>query len=379
MRVGMMRPRSHPMKEAHDVNDASRPASQALVPDEGGRHAQSRSVGPEEADIRLDRWFKRHFPDLAHSTLQKLLRSGQVRVDGKRAEAGTRLMAGQAMRIPPLLASGELDRPPASSPPEAARQQAMRLDDAAIKTLQAMVIYKDEEILVLNKPPGLAVQGGTGQARHLDGMLDFLRFEAQDRPRLVHRLDKDTSGCLLLGRSAAAAARLAEHFRSRRARKIYWAVTVGVPSPWQGRIDLPLAKEMAAGGERMMVDAQAGQWAQTYYAVLERAHDRAAFVALWPKTGRTHQLRVHMHAIGAPVLGDGKYAGQGAFLEGTDLPRQLHLHARRLILPHPVRAKGLLDVTAPLPEHMRQAWDYFGFSAHRKDDPFAGLDDGESA
>lgn len=331
---------------------------------------ETRLVAEDEADVRLDRWFKRHYPAVNHGALQKLLRTGQVRVDGKRADANTRLAPGQTVRIPPLP-----DTAPAPAPVEG--QGSMKagtplFTDKEVAALRACVLYRDADVIVLDKPAGLAVQGGTGQTKHLDAMLDLLKFDAEGRPKLVHRLDKDTSGCLVLARNSFAASRLTESFRGRDARKIYWAITVGVPEPHQGRIDLSIAKEMAAGGERMMVDERNGQRAQSYYTVLEHAHRKAAFVALWPRTGRTHQLRVHMEAIGTPILGDGKYAGQAAFIDGADMMRQLHLHARRIIIPHP--RGGMVDVTAPLPEQMKSAWDYFGFSMNLKEDPFSALD-----
>jgi 23S rRNA pseudouridine955/2504/2580 synthase len=322
-----------------------------------------RQVAADEAEIRLDRWFRRHFPQLSHGRLEKLLRTGQVRVDGHRVKASDRLEAGQTVRVPPLadgdaLAAG--DRPPPR--PAVTRRDG---DD-----LLARVLYRDDDVLVLDKPAGLAVQGGTGTTRHLDAMLDALRFGAAERPRLVHRLDKDTSGVLVLARTALAATRLSETFRGKEARKIYWALTAGVPKPAQGRIDLPLAKETSARGERVAADAEDGRRAVTLYTIVEKAHRQAAFVALWPLTGRTHQLRVHMQAIGTPILGDGKYGGHDAFLAGAELPRKLHLHARRLILPHPRGGKAI-DVTAPLPPHMAQSWAYFGFSPDSRDDPFA--------
>lgn len=330
---------------------------------------ETKLVAEDEADIRLDRWFKRHYPHVGHGVLQKLLRTGQVRVDGKRADANTRLMAGQSVRIPPLPDAAPA---PAEGQETAAKSSKPLFSDKEVAALRACVLYRDADVIVLDKPAGMAVQGGTGQAKHLDAMLDLLKFDAPGRPKLVHRLDKDTSGCLVLARNAFAATRLTESFRGRDARKIYWAITVGVPEPHQGRIDLFISKEMAAGGERMMVDERNGQRAQSYYTVLEHAHRKAAFVALWPRTGRTHQLRVHMDAIGTPILGDGKYAGQKAFIDGADMKRQMHLHARRIIIPHP--RGGTIDVTAPLPDHMRGAWDYFGFSANLKEDPFAALD-----
>jgi 23S rRNA pseudouridine955/2504/2580 synthase len=329
---------------------------------------ETRTVEPDEADVRLDRWFKRHFPDVTHGHLQRLLRTGQVRVDGKRAEANARLAAGQVIRIPPLghaaPVAEELVRPQPKKP---------AMSEKEIAALQAMVLYRDDDVIAIDKPAGLAVQGGTGTTKHLDAMLDALRFGSKERPRLVHRLDKDTSGVLLLARTPFAAAKLTEMFRGRDVRKIYWAVTVGVPKPHQGKIDLALAKEGGPQGERVAGDEDDGKRALTYFSVLENVGKQAAFVALWPRTGRTHQLRVHMAAIGTPILGDGKYAGQGATLPGAEVPKKLHLHARRLILPHP-RGNRTIDVSAPLPEHMATTWKYLGFSANLRDDPFAGVE-----
>lgn len=323
----------------------------------------TRTVAADEADIRLDRWFRRHFPILAHGRLEKLLRTGQVRVNGKRAKAGDRLEPGQVIRVPPLAEATPPDelRPPA--------RPAVSAKEAA--ELQARVLYRDADVLVIDKPAGLAVQGGTDTKKHLDGMLDALQYEAEERPRLVHRLDKDTSGVLVLARNTFAAARLAEAFRAKETRKYYWAVTVGVPKPFQGKIDAALAKESTRHGERVAADAEDGKRAVSLYQVVEHAWKKAAFVALWPVTGRTHQLRVHLAAIGTPVMGDGKYGGQDAFLAGAEIPRQLHLHARRLILPHPRGQGRVIDVMAPLPPHMAATWKYLGFNATDDGDPFA--------
>ncbi len=321
-------------------------------------------VAAGDDGMRLDRWFRREYPGLTHGRLEKLLRTGQVRVGGKRAKASQRLASGQMLRIPPM---GDVPPPQASrrSPTLSAK------DETAIRE---MVLYRDEDVIALAKPPGLATQGGTGQSRHLDGMLDALRFEATERPRLVHRLDRDTSGVLLLARSAAAARTLAESFRGKTARKYYWALVAGMPEPRRGTIDLPLAKRAVGHKEAVAADPDEGKRAVTHFTTLETVGRKAAWLAFWPRTGRTHQLRVHAAAIGCPILGDGKYGGQAAFLPGAEIPKQLHLHARRLVLPHP-SGRGMIDVTAPLPEHMRASWAYFGFDENEADpDPFAELD-----
>ena len=329
---------------------------------------QTHVVPAEEAELRLDRWFKRHFPALSHGRLEKLLRTGQVRVDGRRAKAGLRLAQGQIVRVPPL---GEGDKPAAATGPRATSPRA--LSDKEARFAQSLVIYRDEDIIAVDKPPGLAVQGGSRTERHLDGLLDALRFGASERPRLAHRLDKDTSGVLLLGRSAHAAARLAEAFRKKTTRKIYWAITVGVPKPFRGRIDLPLAKLSGRSGERVSPEDGEGKRAITYYTVVEHLGRTAAWVALWPVTGRTHQLRVHLAALGTPILGDGKYGGGGAFLAGEGHSKKLHLHARAIALPHP-RTGRPFAVAAPLPEHMRATWRFFGFDPETVEDPFAALE-----
>ena len=233
--------------------------------------------------------------------------------------------------------------------------------------LAGRVLYKDDDVIVLDKPAGLAVQGGTGTKRHLDAMLDALRFGA-DRPRLVHRLDRDTSGVLLLARTANAAAKLTAAFRSRAARKIYWAAVAGVPHPAEGRIDLPLAKAGGPKGERVAADEEEGQRAVTRYRVADRAGKRAAWLVLEPETGRTHQLRVHAEAMGTPILGDGKYGGRDAFLKGGSVSPKLHLHARAIRLPHP--RGGQIEVAARLPPHMAETWRFFGFDPARESHPF---------
>ena len=234
-----------------------------------------------------------------------------------------------------------------------------------------MILHRDEAVIVLDKPPGLAVQGGTRTERHLDGMLDALRFDSDERPRLVHRLDKETSGVLVIARSAAAAAFLARAFRDKTTRKIYWALVAGLPKPAQGRIDLALAKQPAQGGERVRADPDDGKHAVTYYRVIDGAADQASWLALLPVTGRTHQLRAHCAAIGTPILGDAKYGTAASHLAAVPGAHRLHLHARAIAIPHP--QGGILRVTAPLPPHMRQSWQFFGFPGD-VEDPFAGLE-----
>lgn len=324
-----------------------------------------RVVAASEADMRLDRWFRTHFPDLGHGHLQKLLRKGQVRVDGKRAKANARLHPGAEVRVPPLgVATGTTEKRGAPD--------TVPLSDQDAEFIQSLVLYRDDDVIALNKPPGLAVQGGTGTYRHIDGMLEGLRFGAEETPRLVHRLDRDTSGVMLLGRSRAATAALGKVFRGRQARKIYWAIVVGIPDLYDGRIDLPVSKLPGKAGERMAVDEDEGQRAITYYRVLETAGRRLAWIALWPQTGRTHQLRVHTAAMGCPILGDGKYGGQEAFVAGQGLSRKLQLHARELSIPHPSTGAPLV-VRAPLPDHMRETWNFFGFDPDAEEDPFAEL------
>lgn len=307
---------------------------------------QTRAVESDEAGIRLDRWFKRHFPDVTHGQLQKMLRTGQVRVAGKRAEASTRLEEGQEIRVPP-----QAIEPPKT---EIAKKSARDISD-----LKKLILFQDDDILVLNKPAGLAVQGGTGIRDSVDKMLEALTDAKNGKPKLVHRLDRDTSGVLLVARNVFAASRLAESFRHRDTQKIYWGVTIGVPKPEKGRIDVALAKR----GESMIVAGKKDEDAKhaiTVYQNMERAEFQMAFVAMWPITGRTHQLRVHMAHLGTPLLGDklyGKPVPEG--MPSQELGKGLHLHAQRLIIPHP--RKGTIDVRAPLGVELRKTWDWFGF------------------
>jgi 23S rRNA pseudouridine955/2504/2580 synthase len=316
---------------------------------------KTRTVTEDEADIRLDRWCRRHFPGLQQSLIQKWCRNGNIRVDGARAEPNTRLNAGQSVRIP------EMDAPAEPKP-------IHRVDPHDAKDLQQSVIYQDDQILVINKPYGLPVQGGPGIVRHLDAMLDVLRFGSEHRPRLVHRLDRDTTGLMLLARTPGTAGKLAALFRGRDIQKTYWAVVAGRPVPVEGRIDLPLKRVGGSRGERTAPadrDDPDGARAVTDYLTLDNAAQKLAWLELKPLTGRTHQLRVHCVAIKAPILGDEKYEEPdqnlafSALIEG--LSSDLHLHARRLELPHP--AGGTLAVEADLPPHMKATFKTLGFHA----------------
>jgi 23S rRNA pseudouridine955/2504/2580 synthase len=300
-------------------------------------------VQESDSDIRLDRWFKRHHPGLTHGPLEKALRKGEIRLNGKKAKASDRITTGQVIEIRFKIPEGEARKPevPKFTP-----------EDAAL--LQEAVLYKDADVIVINKPPGLPVQGGSGITKSVDSMLDCLRFEARERPKLVHRLDRDTSGVLVLARSAKVATRLMHAFKSKEAEKFYWALVKGVPEILQGKIDLPLAKQEDGDMEKVSVDEEDGKRAVTFYRVVERLSKTLAWVELMPVTGRTHQLRVHMATIGHPILGDGKYGAREAFIDGMELSRKLHLHARRIMIP------GLIDVTAPLPKHMQNSWKTLG-------------------
>lgn len=308
------------------------------------------TVAPDDDGVRLDRWFKRHLPQVGFAMVSRWARTGQLRVDGKRAKPEDRLAAGQTLRVPP---GG--DDPARSAP------QRRQLSEAELEEAEAMLLHRDKSAIVLNKPPGLATQGGTKTAHHVDGLLDAFAGDKGPRPRLVHRLDKDTSGVLLVAATPGSAAFFSKRFSGRSARKIYWALVAGVPDVAQGTIDAPLTKQPGTGGEKMHVDKENGQSARTVYRVVDRAGNRAAWVELQPLTGRTHQLRAHMAAIGHPIVGDGKYGGQDAFLTGS-ISRKMHLHARRLIIDHPDGAP--LDVTAPLPEHFAASMEQLGFDEH---------------
>ena len=312
------------------------------------------TVGPDDDDVRLDRWFKRNLPEIGFATISRWARTGQIRVDGKRADPADRVSAGQVLRVPPGTAM------PAGNASGVKKPRVCEpLDAEQVARAEAMVITQDRAAIVLNKPPGLATQGGSGTFDHVDRLLDAFAGEDEPRPRLVHRLDKDTSGVLLIARTPGSAAFFSKRFSGRSAKKTYWALIVGVPEEREGVIEAALAKQPGSGGEKMHVDIENGAPAKTKYRVIDRAGNRAAWVELQPLTGRTHQLRVHMAAIGHPIVGDGKYGGQLAFLTGS-VSRKMHLHARRLVIDHP--QGDTIDVTAPLPEHFAATLEQLGFT-----------------
>jgi 23S rRNA pseudouridine955/2504/2580 synthase len=311
------------------------------------------TVGTDDDDIRLDRWFKRHLPQVGFATISRWARTGQIRVDGKRVAPEDHVLRGQLIRVPPGDTHVKGPVAPRGSKPR------VPLTDAQLELADRIVLHRDPAAIVINKPPGLATQGGSGTHEHVDGLLDAYAHDGP-RPRLVHRLDKDTSGALLVAATPGSAAFFAKRFATRDTTKIYWALCVGVPSIDEGLIDLPLAKQPGTGGEKMMVDkSEQGQPSKSRYRVIDRAGNSACWVELQPFTGRTHQLRVHMAAIGHPIVGDGKYGGQDAFLTGS-ISRKMHLHARRIIIPHPDGTP--LDVEAPLPEHFAASMAQLGFN-----------------
>ena len=347
-----------PAAKAAPAKAAATAPAKAAAPKGVSLDVRQFRVGADDDGIRLDRWFQRHLPDIGFNSVSRWARTGQLRVDGARAAPGDRLTEGQLIRVPPAEPKAAETAKPRRVRPELSEDQ--------ITFAQNLVIHRDAQAIVINKPPGLATQGGTKTDDHVDGLLDALEFELDQRPKLVHRLDKDTSGALLIARTARSAAYFAKAFSSRTARKVYWAIVMGVPSIEDGMIELPIAKQPGTGGEKMHVDEAEGLPARSRYRVIERAGNRAAWVELQPHTGRTHQLRVHMAAIGHPIVGDGKYGGKEAFLSGT-ISRKMHLHARRIRVDHP--DGGRVDVRAELPEHFATSLVSLGFDISAGDLP----------
>jgi 23S rRNA pseudouridine955/2504/2580 synthase len=335
---------------------APRPAQEPGTTHPETERARTVAVSADEAGMRVDRFLEAKFPKLSFSHIQRVIRKGELRVDGKRVDGKDRLQAGQKVRIPPLRLEA---------------QQNVVSSEADEKTralLRSMILHEDADVVVLNKPIGLAVQGGAGTSRHIDGMLEVWRDGSGQRPRLVHRLDKDTCGCLLVARTRFAAAALAQTFRSRQARKIYWALVAGVPKPLQGRISTFLAKDEREDESFMRVarhGEEGASHAVTYYAVIETCAQQLAWLSLKPVTGRTHQLRAHLAHIGHPIIGDPKYFNKENWSLPGGVQNRLHLLARRIVVPHP--RGGIIDVTAPLPPHMVQTFNLLGLDLDRYD------------
>jgi len=346
----------HAPRSADRQADGARASAQDDVALMLPTRVETVSVSADENGMRVDRFLEARFPGLSFSHIQRIVRKGELRVDGKRADSKDRLAEGQKVRIPPL----KLDAPKPAR--DSDRHAATRA------ALQAMVLFEDDDVMVLNKPAGLAVQGGSGTTRHVDGMLEALRDARGQKPRLVPRLDKETSGCLLIAKTRFAASTLAKSFRSRQARKVYWALVAGVPKPKQGRISTYLAKEEREDDSFMRVAEHGDEGAShavTYYALVETSAQKLAWVSLKPVTGRTHQLRAHMAHIEHPIVGDPKYFQIENWQLPGGLQNRLHLLARRIVIPHP--RGGLIDVSAPLPAHMQQSWNLLGFDAKRFD------------
>ena len=316
-------------------------------------------VTEDEIGMRVDRWFKQHYPDLKHGRLEKLLRTGQIRINRSRVKANARLCEGQQIRVPPVVQMNIKST---------VVNISSNITKNDIENIKESIIHMDNNILAINKPAGLAVQGGSRIVNNLDSMLDFLTFDAEERPRLVHRLDKDTSGVLILARQRKSATVLSEAFRTHKARKVYWAIVLGVPRPTVGLMELPLVKKRGLSGDKVVVDGE-GKRAITRYRVIDNAARKAAWLSLEPLTGRTHQLRVHCNELGTPILGDRKYGHSSEFF--NNIPknkRRLQLHAKGIRIPN--LSGGILEILAPLPKHMLEIWQMFGFNEHQKGDLF---------
>lgn len=291
----------------------------------------------KEADdgMRLNRWFLKYYPNLTLGRLQKLLRTKQIKVDGKKAEASLKLATGQEVRIPPL------------KDDEALPEKSKELSAKEIDFIRSLVIFKDNNIIAINKPSGLAVQGGTNTHFHVDGLLDGLCFENEERPRLVHRIDKDTSGVLLLARNRKTADAVTKAFREHRLPKTYLALVAGCPRQSEGEIKAALEKS----GEKMIAGGD-GQHATTLYKVLDAVGEKFALIEAKPLTGRTHQIRAHLEYIGCPIIGDDRYFGTERKKYNL-FADKLHLHAYKIDLSELYNKKVI--ITAPLPPHFRDS------------------------
>ena len=315
-------------------------------------------VTADDDGQRLDRWLKKTVPDVPYVLLQKLIRKGALRVDGKRVKTDIRLSEGQAVKIPAAVQGAKsLDR------------KVEKLNDKDVAFVKSLIIYQDEDIIAINKPSGLAVQGGTNTTQHLDRLLSGLADDEGVNPRLVHRLDKDTSGVLILARSAKVAKAMGAIFKGQKIKKTYVALCHGVPEMAEGTIKAPLIKAGGLNRERMVVDEEEGKFAATDYVVIDRAGDQVSFISFSPLTGRTHQIRVHAELAGFPIIGDHKYRGEGHEAPDVEMSERLHLHAYRLVFDHPMKAQTM-DIVAQIPKALRKSWSSLGFDPHLKHDPF---------
>ena len=314
------------------------------------------TVPDHEEGTRLDRFLRRLFPGLGQGQIERMLRNGLIRLDGAKAKAATRVASGQLLRLPPVIAKNLAANKPAAPRIVARSSLRQQFDD--------MFLAEGKGWLALNKPSGLAVQGGTRTHHHIDGMMRAISDDAGSRLRLVHRIDKDTSGVLLLAKTIGAARSLTEAFQKHQLAKTYLSLVMGLP-PESGSIREPILKLGGKAGEKMQVHED-GQSAQTLYRRLDHAGRKMALMALRPLTGRTHQLRVHMMHIGHPICGDGKYGGGDAHPGGL-IARRLHLHAWQLKLtdgrvitapPSPHLKASLADLGMDLPAAGWRFQDY---------------------
>ena len=318
------------------------------------------TVEPGYAGVRLDTWFRSYYPNLRHNKFQKLLRTGQIRVNGSRVKPGARLKIGQIIRVPPLTTF---------EASKSFKDNGVAISEKHIKTIKDRIIHRDDEFIVINKPSGLAVQGGTKVKLHIDGLLNFLKFEKSEPPRLVHRLDKDTSGALLLARTRESSQLALEFFRKKIIRKLYWSIVVGVPKTKVGMINLKLRKTKTKYGDRVVVDPEKGKQAKSLYYVQDTTGNATSFIRLEPLTGRTHQLRVHLkEGLGTPILGDQKYGGENILFQGSLMNNHLNLHARGLRFP--TKGGKLITVYAPIPIHFSNLCNDLGFELKSNLDQF---------